>query len=80
MGIIDSTIHRLECSGCDIVEEHKILDKGSQYGGSHWGSGCEFKNFNTIWDGESGKKEPSMIDAVCKHCKSKAVHTSKYGG
>lgn len=80
MGVIDSTIHRLECTKCEVFEEHKILDKGSQYGGSHWDSGCEFQKFNTTWDGESGKKEPSMTDAVCKDCNRKAIHTSKYGG
>lgn len=80
MGIIDSTIHKLECSHCNIAEEHKVIDRGSPFGGSHRGSGCELKYFNTTWDGESGLKEPSIIYAVCKSCNRQAIHTSKYGG
>lgn len=80
MGIIDSTIHKLECSKCGTAEEHKILDKGSQYSGSHWGSGCEFQNFNTTWDGEGGRDEPSISDATCSSCGSKATYTRRYGG
>jgi hypothetical protein len=79
MGTIDKTIHKLTCETCRIVEEVEVLDKGSNWGGSHWQNGENFENFETSWDG-GGKTEPHIITAVCRHCGENAKSESRFGG
>ena len=80
MGIIDSTIHSLTCDDCQVSENIKILDKGSNYGGSHWQSGKSFENFNSQWSGDGGKTEPRLISATCKKCGTSVQHKESFGG
>lgn len=67
MGIIDKTTYRLTCPQCDAVETANVLDKGSNWIGSHWQSGATFERFETSWSG-GGSTEPDLISATCKQC------------
>ncbi|MCA3215582.1 MAG: hypothetical protein ING39_09190 [Burkholderiales bacterium] len=49
MGIIDKTTHRLTCPQCGASETANVLDKGSNWSGSHWQSGANFERFETTW-------------------------------
>lgn len=80
MAIIDSTIHSLTCNNCKILESVTILDKGSNYGGSHWQSGKNFINFNSQWSNSSGRIEPSLISATCKKCEMPVSLKSSLAG
>jgi hypothetical protein len=79
MGIIDKTTYTLRCNNCETTEEASILDKGSNWSGSHWQSGASFTNFSTSWNG-GGKSEPELIEAKCKYCGQPAKSESRYGG
>lgn len=79
MGIIDKTIHRVECEHCSEAEEQAIYDKGSNWGGSSWQSGVAFQKFNVSWSG-GGKTEPDIVKASCKKCGGEAKSESRYGG
>jgi hypothetical protein len=80
MGIIDSTIHSLACNNCKTLESVTILDKGSNYGGSHWQSGKNFINFNSQWSNSSEHIEPSLISATCKKCGVPVNPERRFGG
>ncbi|GAJ68027.1 ras GTPase-activating-like protein IQGAP1 [Edwardsiella piscicida] len=77
MGIIDKSTYTLKCPNCEIVETLAILDKGSNWGGSHWQSGGSFQHFHTEWQG-GGLTEPSLKIAKCKVCQQSALATSSY--
>ncbi len=79
MGIIDSTIHALRCHNCDIEEETKISEKGSNWGSSGWQEGPDFENFHPDW-ADGGKVEPRLLSATCKRCGAQAFVESRYGG
>jgi hypothetical protein len=79
MGTIDSTLHTVECATCSTSEDRKILDKGSQWSGSHWQSRVEFELFQIVWRG-GGDTEPEIVSAQCKACGAVASHSSKFGG
>ena len=72
MGVIDSSTYGLRCQTCKREESHKILDKGSTYGGSNWQNPPEFSNFRTTWRHESKRHEPELISAICVKCKRAA--------
>jgi hypothetical protein len=74
VGIIDKTTYRLTCPQCDAVETANVLDKGSNWSGSHWQSGATFERFETSWSG-GGSTEPVLISAKCKQC-GVAAHSS----
>jgi hypothetical protein len=67
VGIIDKTTYRLTCPQCGTVETANVLDKGSNWSGSHWQSGATFERFETSWSG-GGSTEPDLISASCKQC------------
>jgi hypothetical protein len=67
VGIIDKTTYRLTCPQCDAVETANVLDKGSNWSGSHWQSCATFERFETSWSG-GGSTEPDLISATCKQC------------
>jgi hypothetical protein len=67
VGIIDKTAYRLTCSQCGAAETANVLDKGSNWSGSHWQSGANFEQFETTWSG-GGSTEPELISANCKRC------------
>lgn len=67
MGIIDKTTHRLTCPQCGASETVDVLDKGSNWSGSHWQSGAKFERFDTTWSG-GGSAEPDLVSATCKLC------------
>jgi hypothetical protein len=77
MGVIDSTIYTLSCPKCGIVESASLLDKGSNWGGSHWQSGAIFVEFETKWSGD-GTREPQLVLASCKVCSTAASVKSAY--
>jgi hypothetical protein len=79
MGVIDKTIHKLACHTCSISEEQRILDNGSNWGGSSWQDGVEFTRFDVLWRG-GGKIEPSIVVAKCKQCGNDVEHQSIFGG
>lgn len=65
--MIDKTTHRLTRPQCGAVETAKVLDKGSNWSGSHWQSDATFERFETSWSG-GGSTEPDLISATCKQC------------
>jgi hypothetical protein len=67
VGIIDKTTHRLTCPQCGASETADVLDKGSNWSGSHWQSGAKFERFETTWSG-GGSTEPDLGSATCKQC------------
>jgi hypothetical protein len=67
MGVIDKTTYILNCPICNEDEVGSILDKGSNWSGSHWQSSADFKKFKTSWSG-GGITEPSLISATCTSC------------
>jgi predicted RNA-binding Zn-ribbon protein involved in translation (DUF1610 family) len=67
MGIIDKTTHHLTCPQCGASEACIVLDKGSNWSGSHWQSGAKFERFETTWSG-GGSTEPELVSATCKQC------------
>lgn len=67
MGIIDKSTCRLTCPHCGASETANVLDKGSNWSGSHWQSGAKFERFETSWFG-GGSTEPNLILATCKQC------------
>ena len=67
MGIIDKTTYRLACPQCGSGETANVLDKGSNWSGSHWQSRATFERFETSWSG-GGSNEPALISATCKQC------------
>lgn len=79
MGIIDKSIHRVECEQCSEVEEQAFYDKGSIWGGSSWQSAATFQKFNVSWSG-GGKIEPDFVKALCKGCGREAKLESRYSG
>lgn len=79
MGTMDSTIHKLSCKNCNIQEEARILDKGSNWGGSHWQNGPEFTKFQVTWKG-GDKTEPTIVTAICRKCGASASTESRFGG
>ncbi len=76
MGVIDKTEYRLTCPQCDTSETSKVLEKGSEYGGS-WQDGTSFKHFTTEWSG-GGSQEPRLTLAICKACGGSAKVKSGY--
>jgi len=79
MGTIDSTIHTLECQHCGIKESRRILDKGSQWSGSHWQSRADFESFQTSWAGGAAV-EPELVSATCRACGGSVSHSYGFGG
>ena len=79
MGTIDSCSYTLACLICKTSETRAILDKGSNWSGSHWQHGAEFDGFITEWTG-AGKDEPRLESAKCILCGSEAQRSSRYGG
>lgn len=77
MGIIDKCTYTLSCSKCGVSEASSVLDKGSGWGGSSWGSSASFSNFITTWSG-GDKEEPDLLSASCKECGASASVTSQY--
>lgn len=77
MGIIDSCRYTLTCNRCGLTESERVLDKGSNYSGSNWGSGVKFKYFTTQWSG-GGQSEPELIKAICDLCGELAEVSSRY--
>jgi hypothetical protein len=71
MGVIDKTTYILSCKNCQEEETASVLDKGSNWGGSHWQSGTVFKKFKTNWNG-GGVVEPYLLCATCISCGSVA--------
>lgn len=67
MGIIDKTTHRLTCPQCGASETADVLDKGSNWSGSHWQSSAKFERFDTTWSG-GGSVEPDLVSATCRLC------------
>lgn len=67
MGTIDKTTYRLTCPQCGTTETGVILDKGSNWSGSHWQSGAKFDQFETSWSG-GGSTEPDLVSATCSRC------------
>jgi len=67
MSVIDKTTYLLNCLNCNKEEASSILDKGSNWGGSHWQSSTNFTKFKTSWSG-GGITEPSLISATCTSC------------
>lgn len=67
MGIIDSTSYTLTCPKCGHTGKTKTLDKGSGWGGSHWGSFSKAEGFALEWTG-GGKIEPTITSATCTKC------------
>ena len=79
MATIDSTLHTLECPKCAKKEARRILDKGSEWGASHWQDGARFECFQTSWTG-GGHTEPVLSAAYCKNCGGVAIHFHEFGG
>lgn len=79
MGIIDKITYTLHCDNCKKTESASITDNGSNWGGPHWQSGANFKEFSTSWSG-GGQAEPKLVEAKCKSCERPARSESKYGG
>lgn len=67
MGLIDETSFTLSCPKCRTSESHKVLDKGSRWGGPHWQSAVAFEHFHVQWKG-GGKEEPIIVSASCRSC------------
>jgi len=67
VGIIDKTTYSLTCPQCGAAATANVLDKGSNWSGSHWQSGATFERFETSWSG-GGSTEPDLIAATCKQC------------
>jgi predicted RNA-binding Zn-ribbon protein involved in translation (DUF1610 family) len=67
MGIIDKTQYEFECPNCKIKEQVRILDKGSEWSGSHWQNGPSLNKFDVIWSGGE-KEEPCIENKKCKKC------------
>lgn len=78
MGVIDKTIHTIDCYDCHVSEEQKVLEQGSQYGSS-WQNGVDFQYFDVTWNG-GGNEEPHIIKAICKKCLKKAFIKERFGG
>ena len=79
MGTIDSCAYTLACVECGTSETLRVLDKGSNWSGSHWEHGPDFSSFKTRWEG-AGKSEPSLKQANCLRCGKTADVSSRYGG
>lgn len=75
MGIIDKSTHRLVCPKCGLSETATVLDKGSNWSGSHWQSGTKFEYFDTAWSGGCDA-EPNLISATCRQCGVNAQHSA----
>lgn len=73
MGTIDKTTYRLTCPQCGTTEVGAILDKGSNWNGSHWQSGAEFEHFETSWSG-GGSTEPTLNSVTCIGCRVAAQY------
>lgn len=78
MGIIDSVTYKITCRECEIEEVVKILDKGSNWGGSHWRWPSELSKFIGSWEGGGGKQEPELRTAACKTCGKAAAISKNY--
>lgn len=77
MGSIDKTVHKLDCTLCNITEEQSVLEKGSGWR-SIWNEGPEFSNFVVSWS-KGGDLEPTILGAECKVCKKDALNSKRYG-
>lgn len=77
MGTKDQTTYTLTCPQCLQAEKKKVLDKGSNYGGSHWQEGVDFSEFDVAWTG-GGTSEPVITTAVCKKCNISPSIVSSY--
>ena len=71
MGVIDKTTYLLSCERCSVEETSSILEKGSNWGGSHWQSEADFTKFMTSWKG-GGVAEPTLLSATCISCEMPA--------
>lgn len=78
MGTIDKLWVKVSCESCGVSETNSVSDKGSGWGGSHWGSLGGFVNFSVNSSG-SGKTEPSVGSATCNSCGSQAKVKEAYG-
>jgi hypothetical protein len=78
MGVIDKCTYTLSCDVCAVSEVKSVLDKGSCWSGSSWGSPPKFSNFNVSWNGDGGRKEPGLVSATCRKCGKPANIESKY--
>ena len=67
MGIIDKTTHLLTCPQCGASETANVLDRGSNWIGSHWQRGANFERFETTWSG-GGDTGPDLVSATYKQC------------
>jgi len=68
MGTIDKKTFSLTCTKCKSTESSSVLDKGSCWNGSHWGSDLSFNLFEIKASG-GGNVEPQIQSAVCKKCR-----------
>ena len=78
MGIIDVHHYKLTCDTCNHIEEGKVVDKGSSFGGSSWSNRTSFKNFECEWEDTKEPQEPELLKAVCKTCGKPATVKSWY--
>jgi len=78
MGVIDKLWIKVTCEGCKATETSSVLDQGSGWSGSHWGSPGPFTQFDVICEG-GGKEEPTVVFAKCKACGSAATVQEAYG-
>lgn len=78
MGIIDKLTYTLSCATCSCTEQKSLVDKGSGWSGSFWGSPPKFTKFHVSWKGEGGREEPELVSANCAQCGNPAHVDSRY--
>lgn len=78
MGVIDKLWIKITCEHCGCSETLSVLDKGSSYGGSHWGNPSPSTKFSVVFEG-GGTTEPTITSAKCVACNCTAVVKEKYG-
>lgn len=76
MSVIDSTVHNFSCSVCHKSESCKIKDIGNNYSGSFWQEPPKLTLFEVDWRRDKSG-EPQVVKALCKNCRSVAIHEAR---
>lgn len=78
MGTTDKLGVKLTCRKCGKKETSSVLDKGSMWSESRWGSLGPFSSFDVEATG-GGRQKPKVVAASCKDCGAPATVEKVYG-
>lgn len=78
MGIVDQFVITIKCPHCEVIEDGKVLDKGSTWSGSSWSNRTNFIKFKVTWQVSNVDGPPTVDKAICTECGADAEVSSSF--